>query len=215
MRFTALAAALALPLFGQVPDEAFFKGEPRAIMLACAEKVRNLKSMDSRLCAEIGRSYLAAGDRARAEEAFRAGLADDPIDAPTYRIIGESWLMFGYQAEGLAVLKLISPRFRIKEHGRPWIETELPYDNKDDLTKGAVALAGAGLPKEADELMEVAYNLDRGEWENATLYARACLRAGRPECAAKWLYRAVKSKPRNESIWIDAALSLADPGSGN
>lgn len=215
MRFTALAAALALPVLSQVPEETFFKGEPRAILQACADKVRSLKSMDSRLWAEIGRAHLAVGNRAKAEEAFKAGLADDPIDAPTYRIIAESWLMFGFQTEGLAVLKSIPPKFRVREHGRPWVETELPYDNKDDLAKGAVALADAGLLKEAEEQMEVAFGLDRDEWENATLFARACLRAKRPELAAKWLSRAVKSKPKNESIWIDVALSLADPGREN
>jgi len=62
MRFSAFAAVLALPLLGQAPDAVLFKEDPKAAMLACAERARSIKPKNSRLLAEIGRVYLAAGD---------------------------------------------------------------------------------------------------------------------------------------------------------
>lgn len=51
-----LTLLLALPLSAQalppLPDAAFFRGDPRQVMVACADRALALKAKDSRLMAE-------------------------------------------------------------------------------------------------------------------------------------------------------------------
>jgi hypothetical protein len=74
----ALLALATLALAAQAPkstpafDEAFFSGDRRAILEGCADRARSIKPKDAKYLAECGRAYLAAMDKPRALEAFRA-----------------------------------------------------------------------------------------------------------------------------------------------
>jgi len=97
-----LLALCSISLAAQAPavhDEAWFKGDPKAIMTACADRARGIKPMDSRLVAEYGHAYLASGDRTKAEEAFTAAPLFDLKDGETYRLIAYAWLRHGFKAD--------------------------------------------------------------------------------------------------------------------
>ncbi len=206
MRITALAAALALPMSAQAPDPALFKGDPKAAMLICAEKARSLKPRKAEVLASAGRASLAAGDKAKAEEAFKAALSADADDPEAHLVILSSWLDFGFKAEALGALQRIRDQYPRSEKVPGW---------KNCLAKMAAALVTGNLAAEAEETMQAAYAKGPKDWQNMTFFGRACLRAGKPELAAKWFSLAVKSAPKDESIWNDIALSLADQGREN
>jgi Flp pilus assembly protein TadD len=195
MRWTMLL--LAIPLFAQGLDEATFKGEPRKLAGACADRARLLRPKDGHMLAEYGRAFLAAGDKAKAEACFMLARAESGKDGETHRLIAQAYLRNGHAKEGLKALEdmqLVDPK------------------GKNVFTKAAVNLADAGLAKEGDALMERAWILDPTDWQNCVAYGRACLRKQRREGAAKWFARASQAKPQEERMWNAVALAYADHG---
>lgn len=193
----ALLAAALLPLAAQGLDEAAFRGDARKAAAACAERARLLQPKDSRLLAEYGRAFLAAGERAKAESCFQQARLEDGKDGETHRLIALAYLRNGLPKEALKALEdmqLVDPRGR-----------EL-------FARAAVNLADAGLAREADALMERAWILDPGDWRPCVAYGRACLRKQRREAAATWFARASQAKPQEERMWNALALALADRG---
>jgi tetratricopeptide (TPR) repeat protein len=191
---------LAAPLWAQAPagvDAAYFKGDPKAIMAACADRARAIKPNDSRLLAEYGRAYLASGDRARAEEAFAAAAKSDPKDGETYRLIAFAWQRRGFKAEAMAALEqmqLMDPKA------------------KNAFAKAAVNLLDAGQEPVAEALMEKAWKLDPKDWQNCVEFARAAVRNQRSDLAARWFAHTVEARPREERMWNEIALAFADGG---
>jgi tetratricopeptide (TPR) repeat protein len=206
MRITAILAVASLPLFSQAPDAALFKGDPKAIMLACADKARGLRPKKAEVLTVCGRVHLATGDKAKADEAFKAALLNSPDDPDTYLAVLSAWLEFGHKSEALETLQQIRGQYPSSDKPRGW---------RNALAKIAATLMTGGLGGEAEEIMQIAYAKNSGDWQNMTSFARACLRAGRSDTAAKWFSLAVKSAPKDESIWNDIALSLADQGREN
>lgn len=191
-----LAAALA----GQVPagiDEAYFKGDPKTIMAACADRARAIKPNDSRLLAEYGQAYLTSGDRAKAEEAFAAAAKSDPKDGETYRLIGLAWLRMGHKTEALAALAQMQ---------------QMDPKAKNAFCKAAVNLLEAGLEAEAEPLMEKAWKLDPKDWQNCAAFARVALKARKAELGARWCARTVEARPKEERMWNELALAFAEAG---
>ena len=203
MRHACLSAVLSTAAFAQAPagyDEAFFKGDPKAIMVACADKARVIKPNDSRLLAEFGRAYLAAGDTGRAEEAFKRAAASDPKDGETYRLIALAWLRHGRRPEAL---KSIEEMQRMDPKA------------KNAFCKAAVNLLDAGSASEADALMQKAWQLDPKDWQNCAEFARAAVRAKQTDLAARWCARTVAARPKEERMWNELALVFADGGAAN
>lgn len=203
MRQVWLSATLTTVLCAQAPagyDEAFFKGDPKAIMVACADKARVIKPNDSRLLAEFGRAYLAAGDAARAEEAFKRAAAADPKDGETHRLIALAWLRHGRKAEALKALEDMQ---------------RMDPKAKNAFCKAAVNLLDAGAAAEAEALMEKAWQLDPKDWQNCAEFARAAVRAKQPDRAARWCARTVAARPKEERMWNELALVFADGGAAN
>lgn len=195
-----LLSLLVLPVTAQVPaafDEAFFKGDPKAIMVACADKARVIKPNDSRLLAEFGRSYLAAGDVSRAEEAFARAVASDPKDGETHRLIAVAWLKQGKKAEALKALDDLQ---------------RMDPKAKNAFARAAVNLLDAGAAAEAEALMEKAWQLDPKDWQNCADYVRAAVRVKKPDLVARWAARTVAARPKEERMWNELALAFADGG---
>ena len=191
---------LVAPLLAQAPagvDQAFFKGDPLAVMAGCADRARAIKPKDSRLLAEYGRAYLASGKRAKAEEAFMAAQVSDPKDGETHRLIAYAWLKNGFKAEAVTALDkmvIMDPKA------------------KNAFSKAAVNLMDAGLTDKAVELMKRAWTLDPKDWQNCGDFTRAAVRNGKLDLAAEWAMHTVEAKPKEERMWNELALIYADGG---
>ncbi len=188
---------LALPLFSQAMDEAAFRGDARRVAGACADRARLLRPKDAKMLAEYGRAFLAAGERAKAEECFQAARIDKPKDADVYRLIAVAWLRAGQRGEALkaiADMQVADPK------------------DKNAFTRAAVNLQDFGQAKDADALMERSWILDPSDWQNCVAFGRSCLRKSRKEAAAKWFARASQAKPQEERMWNAIALAYADHG---
>jgi len=201
MRHLALCL-LALPmcsqaLFSQAMDEAAFRGDARKLAGACADRARLLRPKDAKMLAEYGRAFLAAGEKAKAEDCFQLARIDKPKDADVHRLIAVAWLRSGQRAEGL---KAIAD-----------MQTADPKD-KNAFTRAAINLRDFGHAKEAEALMERAWILDPSDWQNCVAYGRACLRKAHREAAARWFARASQAKPQEERMWNAIALAYADHG---
>ncbi|HLP31266.1 MAG TPA: hypothetical protein VK150_07885, partial [Geothrix sp.] len=149
MRPAALCL-LAFPLLAQGLDEAAFRGDPRRLSAACADRARLLKPKDARMLAEYGRAFLAAGERSKAEECFQLARIESPKDADIHRLIAAAWLRSGQRVEAMRAItdmQAADPKAR------------------SAFTRAAVNLQDAGLTKEADALMERAWILDPSEWQ--------------------------------------------------
>ncbi len=231
MRYTALAAALTLPLFGQAPDAAFFKGDAKTIMVACAEKARSIEPKDSQLLTEIGRVYLAAGDRPKAEEAFKAAIALDVKDGSTYWLIAQHWLAAGQKAEAMAACRQLlerdpkSPRTILKaaitfmDRGMAEEALELmahlckvyPKPSDQDF---AVEFAKACLHNRRFDLapawLERGYLADPKEWKHCAAFTKAALEADQPELAARYAQKTLEAAPKDWCAWNEIALAYAE-----
>jgi len=188
---------LALPLFSQAMDEATFRGDARKLAGACADRARLLRPKDAKMLAEYGRAFLAAGERAKAEECFQAARIDKPRDADVHRLIAVARLRAGQRGEALkaiADMQVADPK------------------DKNAFTRAAVNLQDFGQAKDADALMERAWILDPSDWQNCVAFGRSCLRKARKEAAAKWFARASQAKPQEERMWNAIALAYADHG---
>ncbi|MBL0211106.1 MAG: hypothetical protein IPQ13_09385 [Holophagaceae bacterium] len=199
MRFPTLLL-IAAPLLAQAPagvDQAFFKGDPRAVMAGCADRARAIQPKDSRLLAEYGRAYLASGDRPKAEGAFVAALIDDPKDGETHRLIAFAWLKNGFKPEAVAALDKM---------------VVMDPKAKNAFSKAAVNLLDAGMTEKAVELMKRAWILDPKDWQNCAEFTRAAVRNGKLDLAAEWAMHTVEGKPKEERMWNELALIYADGG---
>ena len=188
---------LALPLLSQALDEATFRGDPKKLAGMCADRARLLRPKDAKMLAEYGRAFLAAGERAKAEDCFQLARLESPKDADVHRLIAVAWLRAGQRSEAL---KAIAD-----------MQTAEPKA-KNAFTRAAVNLQDGGQAKEADALMERAWILDPSDWQNSVTYGRSCLRKARREAAAKWFARASEAKPQEERMWNAIALAYADHG---
>jgi Flp pilus assembly protein TadD len=192
-----LCCLLALPLWSQALDEAAFRGDPRKLAGTCADRARLLRPKDAKMLAEYGRAFLAAGERAKAEECFQLARIDKAGDAEVHRLIAVAWLRGGVQKEALkaiADMQVADPK------------------DRNAFTRAAVNLQDFGLAKDADGLMERAWILDPSDWQNCVAFGRSCLRKTRREAAAKWFARASAAKPQEEHMWNAVALAYADHG---
>ncbi len=189
-----LLLLMGLPLLSQA-DEAFFKGDPKALMLACAEKARALAPRKERILAQVGRAYLVAEDRPKAETLF---LVASGGDSETYRLVGQAWLECGFREEAKAAFKTGAAR--------------AGYSGKNVLAAAAVNLMDGGLVQLAEELMETSFQLDPKDWQNVSAYGRACLRQGRQDLAAQWYAKIMVKRRKQEGLWNEIALAMADGG---
>lgn len=194
------ASLLALPLLAGgkpaplAPDA--FK-DSKGAMLQALTNAQGLESKDSRLLAEYGRTYLAAGDRAKAEASFAEAVKRDAKDGETYRLIGYAWLKAGFKAEAMKAF------------------TDMQAQDpkaKNAFAKAAVLLMDAGDKAAAEALMAKAWDLDRKDWENLVEFGRACVRAKAMDAAALWFSRATDAAPAEERMWNEIALAYADKG---
>jgi tetratricopeptide (TPR) repeat protein len=201
MRAVLLAfAALTLAAQAPVPrpaafDEAFFSGDRRAVLEACADKARSLKPKDAKYLAECGRAYLAALDKPKAEAAFREAETREPKDGQVLRLIAQAWLRHGYKTEALEGYEKIVQR---------------DPKNKDAVTQAAVDLAEVGLVNEAERYMGVLVALEKDAWERFLLFGRALLVAGQRRKAAAWFARAAALKPNEEKLFLDISRTFAE-----
>ena len=196
-----LGLTLSLPALAQAPGakftESFFKGDPRKLAAAFAERAYMLKPDDARHLAALGRSQLLAGNRKKAEELFAMAKARDPKEGDVHRMILSAWLKAGQRVEALKALEelqMMDP----KAHRA--------------FARGAIDLLEAGLDRQADSLMERAWALDPKEWEPCVAFARAALRHKRSDLAARWCSRAAIAKPQEEKLWKELAQAFAEGG---
>lgn len=188
---SAQAPAPAPPAF----DEAFFGGDRRAILQACADKTRALKPKNAKYLAECGRAYLAALDKSKAEAAFREAETREPKDGQVLRLVAQGWLKHGYKTEALEGYEKILNR---------------DPKNKDALAQAAVDLAEVGLVNEAERYMGALAALEKDDWERFLAFGRALLVAGQRKKAAAWFARAAALKPEEEKLFLDIARTFAE-----
>lgn len=196
----ALIPFLVLPLAAQAPaglDAAFFKGDARTIMVTCADKARVGHVRDGRMLAEFGRTYLAAGDRKRAEDAFQRAVQADPKDGGIRFLVGYAWLRNGHKPEALAAFEAMA---KADPKAGAWFQ------------RAAVSLLGAGLEKEAVGYMEKVHTQDPKNAGACVEFGRAALRARLRSVAADWFSRALLAAPGDEAVLNDIALAYADKG---
>jgi tetratricopeptide (TPR) repeat protein len=201
MRVAALFF-LAMSLGAQAPkpgpavfNEAFFNGDRRAILQACADKARAIKPKDAKYLAEYGRAYLAALDRPKAEAAFKEAEEKEPKDGQVLRLIAAAWLKHGYKTEALEGYEKIVKR---------------DPKNKEAVTQAAIDLAEVGLVNEAERYMGVLLALEKDDWARFLLFGRAFLVAGQRKKAATWFARAAALKPNEEKLFLEISRAFAE-----
>ncbi len=192
----SLAGQGAAPLPGLASfDEAFFAGDRRAILEACADKARSLKPKDAKYLAECGRAYLAALDKPKAEAAFREAELREPKDGLVLRLIAQGWLKHGYKSEAL------------EGYGKILVRDP---KNKEAVSLAAVDLAEVGLVNEAERYMGTMTLLDKDAWERFLQFGRALLVAGQRKKAATWFARAAILKPNEEKLFLELSRIFAE-----
>lgn len=199
---SCLLACITLSLAAQAPnpapaafDEAFFSGDRRVILQACADKARSIKPKDAKYLAECGRAYLAALDKPKAETVFKEAETREPKDGEVLRLIAQAWLRHGYKNEALEGYEKIVKR---------------DPKNKEAITQAAVDLAEVGLVNEAERYMGVLAALEKNDWERFLLFGRALLVAGHRKKAAVWFARATALKPNEEKLFLEISRTFAE-----
>lgn len=203
MRLAAFALA-ALGLAAQTPrpapfDEAFFAGDRRLVLQACAERLRTLKPKDAKHLAESGRACLAALDKAKAEAAFRDAETRESKDGEILRLIASAWLQHGYKTEALEGYGKILQR---------------DPKNKEALAQAGVDLAEMGMMHEADRYMGAYTALEKDGWREFLRFGRACLVAGQRKAAALWFARAVALKADEEEVFLEISRAFTETQAG-
>lgn len=191
LSLAAQATKPASPIF----DEAFFNGDRRAILQACADKARSIKPKEAKYLAEYGRAYLAALDRPKAEAAFREAELKESKDGQVLRLIALAWLKHGYKSEALEGYEKIVKR---------------DPKNKEAITQAAVDLAEVGLVNEAERYMGVLATLEKDDWARFLMFGRALLVAGQRKKAAVWFARATALKPNDEKLYLEISRAFAE-----
>ena len=190
-----LSLAAQAPKSTPVFNEAFFNGDRRTILEACADRARSMKPKDAKYLAECGRAYLAAMNRPRAIEAFKEAEARESKDGQVLRLIAQAWLKHGYKTEALEGYEKIVQR---------------DPKNKEAVTQAAVDLAEVGLVHEAERYMGVLLALEKDSWERFLLFGRALLVAGQRRKAAVWFARAATLKPNEEKLFLEISRTFAE-----
>jgi Flp pilus assembly protein TadD len=178
-------------------DPGFFQHDPKTVMVVCADKARAARPDDSRMLAEIGRIYLAAGARDRALEAFQRAARIGKRDATTHSLIAKAWLAHGARIEAMASANQV---------------VELAPKNKILIAALGVQFTDAGFGVEGNGFMERAYALEPSDWEMAVAFGRACLRAGKPDQAAVWFRHALTGSTGDNQVYKIVGLAYADHG---
>lgn len=191
---------LLLPvlLLGQLTpglDPAFFQRDAKAIMVACADKARAGKPRDSRMLAEFGRIYLAAGQRDRALDAFQRAASLGAKDATTHALIAQAWLAQGDLAAALAAARRMAG---------------LAPSDRALLARAGTDFATAGHLAEGGEFMAKAYQADPTDWRMTTEFGKACLRGGDPAAAALWFRRTLNGHALDDQVWTAVGLAYAE-----
>lgn len=201
MRPPAFALA-CLTLAAQAPappppafDEAFFGGDRRAILQACADKVRALKPKDAKYLAECGRAYLAALDKPKAAAALKEAEMREPKDGEVLRLIAQAWLRHGYKTEAMESYEKILAR---------------DPRNKEALAQAGVDLAEVGLAAEAERYMNTLAAQEKDDWARFLRFGRAFLVAGQRKRAAAWFARAVALKPGEEKVFLEISRAFTE-----
>lgn len=172
-------------------DEAFFKGDPKTIMLACSGHARELKPGSNHVMAQIGRIQLAAGERPEAENSFKAAT---PADSESIRWMVQAWVEAGEPDKAADLLK------------------QMPLSGafaKDEFKAASVLVLKAGRSKPAEDLMEQLFALDARDWEDFSEFAAACLQEGHRDLAAKWYVRALAHERHQAALWNGIATAFA------
>jgi tetratricopeptide (TPR) repeat protein len=189
------AALLAQTAPGLEPD--FFMKDPKTIMVVCADKARAARPDDSRMLAQFGGIYLAAGLRDRALEAFtRAGRLGG-ADSTTQSLIAEAWLAQGAKTEALDAADRA---------------TDLTPRNKALLAQLGIGFMDAGFATEGDRFMRRAYAVDPTDLEMTLNFGRACLRAKHPEHAAEWFRYALSGRMEDGKVFTAIGVAYANQG---
>ncbi|MFN7959452.1 MAG: tetratricopeptide repeat protein [Holophagaceae bacterium] len=194
MRTAALCATLLIPMLAQTPAA---PPDPKVQALAWAEQARTLKPKDADVFLEVGRTYLAAGDLPKAEEAFARVGTLKPKDAELQMQIALAWARAGHAARALPKV--------------PELQDSLAGNHRD-LAFLAEGLSDLGHLSEARRVMATLAQRHPKAWEDFVRYGRACIRGNRREEAAEWFERAVAVKPKDTDIWRAISLALADQG---
>lgn len=229
MRSIWLITFLVLPLASQEPtigSKAFFLQNPRVVLEKCATEAQRLeKDKDhAETLAEIGRGYLASGDRPKANDLFdRAGVASrrgfllsptsilflrnqskipdldtSGLTVPSggiQQLIGCSWLRTGHVPEALAVFESL---------------VLLNPGDEDALINAAKDLMRGGLDSDAETLMEKGWSRKPLNWEACLDFAQTAALSGRSGIASKWCQKALEAAPKEATAWSRAARILAD-----
>lgn len=193
----ALGAGTLLAQGSPGLDPDFFMKDPKTIMVLCADRARATRPEDSRLLAQFGQIYLAAGLKDRAVEAFQRAVRNSPGDATTHSLIAKAWLTQGAKAEALA------------EADRA---TDLAPRDKKLLAQLGIAFMDAGFLTEGDRFMQRAYALDPTDLDMTLEFGRSCLRSKHPEHAAIWFRYALTGRTRDEKVFTAVGLAYADLG---
>ncbi|HJW08186.1 MAG TPA: tetratricopeptide repeat protein [Holophagaceae bacterium] len=184
----------------KAPDAAYFSQETRALARVCADEACRLAPHDTKIQAIYGEILLASGEKAKAKEQFELAVFRDPKDTRLQRFVAQAWLRHGFKAEAMENYEAMTA---VDLRGR--------FDNaKNVLLRAATDLLGAGMVKEATAYMERSYALDHDDPNNFIEFARAALKAGQRDLAARYFARAVKAEPNDVDVWLDIGSAYAD-----
>lgn len=170
------------------------------------------------MLAEYGLVYLLAGDRKRAEDAFQRGIAGDPKDGETYRIIAHAWLMAGQAKEALEAMdqmQKVDPKATsvFAKAGVDLVEHGFIQEGQALMLKSMDLTAAARDAYQKPALFGTYdFNSEALDAEQAVRFGRAFLRAKHQDEAAWWFHKAVEKKPKEEKVWNAIALALASGG---
>lgn len=199
MRRALLLAAFGSALIAQSPftsyTEEFFNGDRRKILRDMGDALRALKPRDAKYLAEVGRAYLASGDKAKAQETFKLAEALEPKDGKVLRMIAVAWLKHGYRTEALDGYELVFTR---------------DSGNKDAVMDAAIDLAEAGMVPQAEKFMNHYLAMESSKWEAYVAFGKALLVSGQRKKASPWFARAVAVKPNEEKVYQEIARAFAD-----
>jgi cytochrome c-type biogenesis protein CcmH/NrfG len=176
-------------------DEAFFAGNPKAVLEMTAQKLEALKPKDAKLMAEAARLHFLAGETREGEELVRFVELLDPKDSNIQRLMGRALLAAGRKAQALAVYDKLLAR---------------DSPSKKPAALSAIDLAEARMPKDAGRFMDAYIGMDSKDWETFVAFGRAYLKVGDRKSAAPWFHRATVLQPNEENVFLGIGQAIAD-----
>ena len=193
MRAAAFLLLISPVLMAQ--DEAFFAGNPKAVLEMTAQKLEALKPKDAKLMAEAARLHFLAGETREGEELVRFVELLDPKDSDIQRLMGRALLAAGRKAQALAVYDKLLAR---------------DSPSKKPAALSAIDLAEARMPKDAGRFMDAYIGMDSKDWETFVAFGRAYLKVGDRKSAAPWFHRATVLQPNEENVFLGIGQAIAD-----